>query len=162
MATQDESMTLRVTKRDGTLQSVSYDKIVSRIASIAAETPAGKTPLTHVNPVLVAQKVIPEEHCQLVPIAIYLINGIVGPANRTGNSTYDDPAVPCLRDGWQYIFAVCHFRGEETTGSIGVPKEKTVGFPVKLYLTLRLIMWHKWQYGVILSCTSDLNLPFLC
>ena len=58
MATQDESMTLRVTKRDGTLQSVSYDKIVSRIASIAVETPAGKTPLTHVNPVLVAQKVI--------------------------------------------------------------------------------------------------------
>jgi len=58
MAAQDESMTLRVTKRNGTLQSVSYDKIVARIASIAAETPAGKNPLTHVNPVLVAQKVI--------------------------------------------------------------------------------------------------------
>lgn len=58
MSTQDEATTLRVTKRDGTLQSVSYDKIVTRIASIAAETPAGKKPLTHVNPILVAQKVI--------------------------------------------------------------------------------------------------------
>lgn len=58
MATQEGSMTLKVTKRDGSLQPVSYDKIVSRIASIASEKPAGKNSLTHVNPVLVAQKVI--------------------------------------------------------------------------------------------------------
>ena len=51
-------MTLCVTKRDGTTQPVSYDKIVRRIAAIAAETPAGKKSLTHVNPVLVSQKVI--------------------------------------------------------------------------------------------------------
>lgn len=56
--TSTDTMTLRVTKRDGTLQDVSYDKIVNRLSAIATETPAGKSPLTHVNPILVAQKVI--------------------------------------------------------------------------------------------------------
>lgn len=58
MATTTDALTMQVTKRDGTLQSISYDKIVKRISSLASETPAGKSALTHVNPILVAQKVI--------------------------------------------------------------------------------------------------------
>jgi ribonucleoside-diphosphate reductase alpha chain len=50
--------TLRVTKRNGELQEVSYDKIVTRIASLANDTPSGKPALKNVNPSLVAQKVI--------------------------------------------------------------------------------------------------------
>jgi len=54
----DQTNTLRVTKRDGSVQDVSYDKIVNRIATLASETPCGKCALTHVNPIMVAQKVI--------------------------------------------------------------------------------------------------------
>jgi ribonucleoside-diphosphate reductase alpha subunit len=49
---------LRVTKRDGTLQDVSYDKIVARLSALAEETPAGRPRLERVNPIVVAQKVI--------------------------------------------------------------------------------------------------------
>jgi ribonucleoside-diphosphate reductase alpha chain len=49
---------LRVIKRDGSFQDVSYDKIVLRLSSLANETPSGLPSLTRVNPSLVAQKVI--------------------------------------------------------------------------------------------------------
>jgi len=58
IARMDQTNTLRVTKRDGSVQDVSYDKIVNRIATLASETPCGKCALTHVNPIMVAQKVI--------------------------------------------------------------------------------------------------------
>ena len=52
------SSELRVIKRDGTFQEVSYDKIVSRLNSLAKETPAGLNPLTKVNSAIIAQNVI--------------------------------------------------------------------------------------------------------
>ena len=54
----DSSQQLRVIKRDGTLQDVSYDKIVKRLVSLANETPAGKQALHRVNPLVITQKVI--------------------------------------------------------------------------------------------------------
>lgn len=52
------STKLRVIKRNGTFQDVSYDKIVSRLSSLAKETPSGLSPLTKVNPTIIAQNVI--------------------------------------------------------------------------------------------------------
>lgn len=52
------SSELRVIKRDGTFQDVSYDKIVKRLNSIAKENPSGLPSLTKVNPAIVAQNVI--------------------------------------------------------------------------------------------------------
>jgi ribonucleoside-diphosphate reductase alpha chain len=52
------SSQLRVIKRDGSFQDVSYDKIVARLSALANETPAGLPKLLNVNPTLVAQKVI--------------------------------------------------------------------------------------------------------
>jgi ribonucleoside-diphosphate reductase alpha subunit len=49
---------LRVTKRDGSIQDVSYDKIVARLSALADETPAGRPRLDRVNPIVVTQKVI--------------------------------------------------------------------------------------------------------
>lgn len=50
--------TLRVLKRDGTFQDVSYDKISARLNSLASETPSGLGQLKNVNSQLIAQKVI--------------------------------------------------------------------------------------------------------
>lgn len=52
------SSTLRVLRRDGTFQDVSYDKISARLNSLASETPCGLGPLKNVNSQLIAQKVI--------------------------------------------------------------------------------------------------------
>jgi ribonucleoside-diphosphate reductase alpha subunit len=49
---------LRVTKRDGSIQDVSYDKIVARLSALANETFAGRPRLDRVNPIVVTQKVI--------------------------------------------------------------------------------------------------------
>jgi ribonucleoside-diphosphate reductase alpha subunit len=49
---------LRVIKRDGSFQDVSYDKIVARLSALAKETPAGLPSLENVNPALIAQKII--------------------------------------------------------------------------------------------------------
>lgn len=54
------SSELRVVKRDGTFQNVSYDKIVSRLSALAEPLPSppGLHALNNVNPSIVAQKVI--------------------------------------------------------------------------------------------------------
>jgi len=49
---------LRVTKRDGTIQDVSFDKIEKRLQSLANDTPSGLDKLKNVNVTLVTQKVI--------------------------------------------------------------------------------------------------------
>ena len=50
--------TLHVTKRDGSLQIVSFDKITTRLSKLAKERPAGRNSLHNVDIVLIAEKVI--------------------------------------------------------------------------------------------------------